>query len=230
MKSPTRPIATINEGPLHAALKQWYAQPGDLVEVPMHGRQIDLVRGELLIEIQTAGFSALRKKLPALLERRPVRLVHPVAVQRWIVRVEGRQLKVLGRRKSPKQGRLEDAFSEIVSLSQILSHPNFSLEILLTHEDEVRRHVPNRAWRRKGWVTAERRLISVVSSHVFGGPRDFLRLLPATMPKSFTTLDVAEQLSVPRGLAQKIAYCLRFAGAIRLDGKRGNAMVYRMED
>jgi hypothetical protein len=138
-------------------------------------------------------------------------------------------MKVLGRRKSPKLGRLEDAFSEIVSLSQILSHPKFSLEILLTHEEEVRRHVPHRAWRRKGWVTAERRLISVVSSHVFGSPSDFLRLLPTTMPMSFTTLDIAEQLGVSRGLAQKIAYCLRSVGAIRVDGKRGNAIVYRIE-
>ena len=46
-------IATLREGPLHAALKAWYRQPGDGVEVPVDCSQVDLVRGGLLVEIQT---------------------------------------------------------------------------------------------------------------------------------------------------------------------------------
>ena len=50
-------IGTLNEGSLHAALKLWYADPGDLVEHPVDGYVIDLVRDDLLIEVQTGGFA-----------------------------------------------------------------------------------------------------------------------------------------------------------------------------
>ena len=39
-------IGLLNEKPLHASLKQWYARPGDRFEVPVHGFVIDIVRDE----------------------------------------------------------------------------------------------------------------------------------------------------------------------------------------
>ena len=51
-------IGLINEKPLHASLKQWYARPGDRFEVPVDGFVIDIVRDNLLIEIQTRNFAA----------------------------------------------------------------------------------------------------------------------------------------------------------------------------
>ena len=53
------------EESLHAALKKWYAQPGDAIEVPLEGFHIDLVRGDLLVEIQTRNFFAIKRKLAA---------------------------------------------------------------------------------------------------------------------------------------------------------------------
>ena len=221
-----RAIATLKEGPLHAALKNWYGQAGDQFEVPIDGRQVDIVRGDLLIEIQTSSFAAIRKKLESLVENHPVRLVHPVAIEKWIVRIddEGHQLS---RRKSPKSGRLEDAFEELVSLPKLLTHTNFSLEILLTQEDEVRKHEPGRVWHRKGWVVVERRLVGVAETRVIVEPRDLKRLLPTGLPRPFTTAHLADRLAISRDLAQKMAYCLRESGAIRADGKHGNAVTYR---
>ena len=46
-------IGLLNEKPLHASLKQWYARPGDRFEVAVGGFVIDIVRDDLLIEIQT---------------------------------------------------------------------------------------------------------------------------------------------------------------------------------
>lgn len=226
--SPIRSIATLNEGPLHTALKAWYARKGDMVEVPMDGRQIDIVRGDLLIEIQTSSLSALRRKLEALLETHLVRLVHPVAYERWILRVEGDQQQVIGRRRSPRRGRLEDAFKELVSVAKLLPHPRFECEILLTREEEVRKHEPGRAWRRRGWVVVERRLLEVVESHLLNEPSDLCRTLPLELPAPFTTGDLAERLRISPNLAQKMAYCLREAGAITVEGKQGNARTYRV--
>ena len=51
-------VGTLREKPLHADLKHWYAEEGDLVEEPVGGYVIDLVRDGLLIEIQTRSFSS----------------------------------------------------------------------------------------------------------------------------------------------------------------------------
>ena len=59
-------IGTLNEGALHAQLKEWYRRPGDLLEQVTGGFVIDLVRGDLLVEIQTGGFAPLRRRLELL--------------------------------------------------------------------------------------------------------------------------------------------------------------------
>ncbi|MBM2850413.1 MAG: hypothetical protein HW418_3355 [Anaerolineales bacterium] len=74
----THTIGTLRETSLHAALKAWYAQPGDEMEASVEGYQIDLRRGAQLIEIQTRNFAALKRKLTQLVERHPVRLVGPL--------------------------------------------------------------------------------------------------------------------------------------------------------
>lgn len=220
-----RSIGTLNEKPLHAALKQWYAQPGDRFEVPVDGYLVDLVRGDLLIEIQTAGFSSMRRKLRALTRTHRVRLVHPIARERWIVKrpCSG---QAGSRRKSPKRGRLEDIFVELVSFPELLAGANLSVEVLLVQEEEVRRLDRRRRRRRGGWVTEERRLLDVVERRCFHAPADMAALLPADLARPFLTSDLAAALGCPRWLAQKMAYCLREMGAITAVGKRGNAIAY----
>ncbi len=222
-------IGTLNEKNLHASLKQWYSEEGDQFEVSLDGYFIDIVRGDLLIEIQTRNFSAMKRKLFDLTERHKVRLVHPVAEQKWIVkRPEGKTGKET-RRKSPKKGTVDHIFEELVYIPQLMANPNFSLEVLLIHEEEIRRHDPERGWRRKGWVTEERRLVDVVDWRVYEVPEDFLvEYIPSDLPEPFGTSDLAEALGKPRSLAQKIAYCLREMGIITLDGKQGNALLYRV--
>lgn len=224
--SPVRHIATRQEGPLHAALKTWYAVPGDRHEVPLDGRQIDLVRGELLVEIQTGSVSAIRGKLTALVATHPVRLVYPIAVERWIVRVDG-EARLLGRRRSPRRGRWEHAFHALVGVAALMPCAAFSIEVVLTREEEVRRHAPGRVWRRKGWEILERRLVDVVDRRLFAHAGDYAALLPAGLPGPFTTADLARALDIDRTLAQKMAYCLRTAGAIDVVGRVGRAVAYQ---
>ena len=145
MSDDTSHIGTLNEKPLHAALKAYYAQPGDRFEVPVDQFHIDLVRGDLLVEFQTAGFGAMRRKLDALLPNHPVRLVHPIAETKWIVKLDRTGTKELYRRKSPKKGCVDDLFEELVSLPTLLANENFSLEVLMIHEEDVRREMDKMA-------------------------------------------------------------------------------------
>jgi hypothetical protein len=221
-------IGELNEQPLHAALKAWYARPGDRVEVPVDGYVIDLVQGELLIEIQTGNFSSIKCKLSKLVARYPVRLVYPIAAEKWIIKLPQHDSAQPQRRKSPKRGRLEAVFSELVSFPRLLLEDNFSLEVVLIHEEEVRRFTNKKRRRKAGWMTVERRLLAVASQHVFEKPSDLSALLPGKLPQEFTTFDLVNTLGVPRRLAQKMAYCLRELSEIVPVGKRGRERLYSL--
>lgn len=222
-----RVIGTLNEGTLHAQLKEWYAEDGDLFEQPVDGYVIDLVRGDLLVEIQTGGFSPLRRKLGRLLDSHRVVLVAPIAHRRRIMKMDVNG-EVLSSRRSPKHGRFEDIFSRLVSFPGLIGHDNFSIELLLTSEDEYRVHQPGKAWRRKGWVTVGRALESVEESRTIASSDDLVAFLPSDLPAPFTTADLAESLQAPRRLAQQMVFCLRELSELQMVGKAGNAIEYAL--
>lgn len=220
-------IGLLNEKPLHASLKQWCAQPGDRFEVAVDGFVIDIVRDDLLLEIQTGNFASIKSKLTNLVRFRTIRLIYPIAQEKWIVKLEKDEGSGVTRRKSPKKGRLEDLFWEMVRLPQLASSPNFSLEVLMIKEEEVRRRNGKRNWRRRGWGIEERRLLEVVDQRLFKEPTDWLRFLPESL-ESFTARDLAEAIDIRKELAQKMAYFLRKAKLIELIGRRGRANLYRV--
>ena len=220
-------IGLLNEKPLHASLKQWYARPGDQFEIPVDGFVIDIVRDDLLIEIQTSNFASIKFKLTNLVRSHRVRLVYPIVQEKWIVRSVTSNGQGASRRKSPKKGRMEDLFRELVSIPGLLMNSNFSLEVLMVQGEEVRRYNETRRRARRRWLIEERRLLSVMGQRSFGQSADWLRFLPDGL-ELFTTSDLASRMKTDRDLAQKTAYCLREAKMIELIGKRGRANLYRV--
>ena len=165
-----------------------------------------------------------------LIENHPVRLVFPIAQEKWIIRFASDGTTEVGRRKSPKQGNIFHLFVELVSLPSLIEQRNFSLEVLLTKEEEIRRDDGRGSWRRKGWSIVDHRLIEVVRRHLFKKPADFLKLVPRDLTEPFTTRDLANGIAQPHWLAQKMAYCLRNMGLIHVMGKDGNALLYAVTD
>ncbi len=228
VSKPPPHIGTLREKSLHASLKKWCSLPGDRFEHPVEGFVIDLVRGDLLIEVQTSGLSAMRSKVSSLLALgHRLRIVHSIPVDRWIVKVD-EDGEVLSRRKSPKHGAPHDIFGELVGMTDLLLEEGLEIELLTTIEEERRRHTPGKSWRRGGWSIAERRLIEVVDIRRLMGIDDLMGLLPPGLPDRFTTADLASKLGRPRRAAQQMAYCLREVGALVPVGKQGNSVEYRV--
>lgn len=218
-------VGTLRETPLHAALKRWYADDGDRFEQPVDGYVIDVVQGGTLVEIQTSGFSAMKAKLEQLLADHDVRIVHPIAVDKWILKIN-EDGEVASRRMSPKHGTAVDLFAELVSFPHLVAHPRLSIDVVLTREEELRTHHPGKAWRRRGWVIEHRRLVEVVDHRTYESPGDLAALLPGDLPSRFTTADIADAVGCRRRIAQQMAYCLRHLDVIEMVDKRGNAIVY----
>jgi hypothetical protein len=207
---------------LHAELKEWLRRPGDLMEGTVWGYRADLIRGDLLIEIQTGNFPQIRAKLARLLKGHNVRLVYPVPERLWVIReVEGKRQ----RRVSPHVGRIEELFNELIYCPTLPLDPNFSLEVLLVHSEETQA-VKWRGRKRTRYTVTERHLVKVVGSTIFEKPEDYLKLIP-DMHGAFT----ARQLSKSRGLritlARRIVYCLAKMGVLEEVGSVARAKLYR---
>lgn len=221
-----RGIGSLNETPLHAELKRRVAPPGSAFEVEVDGYVIDAVSDGLLIEVQTRNLGGMRTKLGALLPENRVRLVLPVPRTRWLEKAhpDGR----IERRRSPKTGRVEQLFAELVYAPTVLAHPNLELEVVLVEDVEERAFATGKAWRRRGWVVSGRRLVAVLERRTFERPEDLLALLPAELPHEFTTAELAGAARLPLRLAQQAAYCLHALELTERVGKRGRAHLYRL--
>lgn len=220
-----RGIGRLAERSLHAAIKRWYASLTDSSEVKVDGFVIDLVRGDTLIEIQTGSFAAIRRKLATLLEKHRVRLVYPIAKRKWIVRVS-RAGKTLGRVKSPREGKLTDLFTELVSMPDLIAHPNLTLDVLMIEQEEVRCDDGKGSWRRHGVSIVDQRLVSVLNRIELHGKDDFLKFLPAGLAAGFTSRELGKAMGERVHVARRVTYCLRKMGAVRQAGVRERQFVY----
>lgn len=216
-----------NEGSLHSAVKEWYTTYGDRLEARVENSIVDIVRGNLLIEIQTGNFAAIRKKLQRLLKNHRIRLVYPVAKEKIITRVSASGNEVLSSRKSSKRGKLIDIFNELVRMPELINEDNLSIEVLLIKQEEVRCEDGKGSWRRKGQSIKDKRLMEVYERVEFENKEDFLIVLPDGLCQPFTTKDLAQTGGYRIGEARKIAYCLKKMGAITETGKKGNAILYK---
>jgi hypothetical protein len=217
----------MTEYSLHTQIKNWYSTQRDEIEVKVDGYIIDVVRDGLLIEIQTRNLSAIKKKLEKLLLTRQVRLVYPIAKLKQIV-YESKSGDFLKKRKSPKKGKLVDLFNEMVHIAQVVNYENFSFEVLLIEEEEVRCNDGKGNWRRKGISIKDRKLLKVFDSVVFEDRNDFLKFLPDNLDGSFTNRILAKEMGISIKLAQKITYCLRKMNALIIDSKKKRELLFRV--
>jgi hypothetical protein len=220
-------IGVLRERTLHAAIKAMLAVPGDRFEVPVGRFVIDLVRADgELVEVQTGGFGPLGAKLDALLDHHRVRIVHPIAANRRIVRVD-EQGEVVSIRRSTKRGSVVEVFDKLTAFPSLLTHPNLTIEVLLLDEDHVRGARPVTA-RRRTRDPGERRLRGVLGRVELNGVDNIVRALAPLPTEPFSTRELASALGCGLLLAQRTAYCLRAVNIIEAAGKHGRAPLHRI--
>ena len=225
-------IGTLREGPLHAAIKDRLAVPGDRAEVKVGRFAIDLVRADgELVEVQTGGFGPLGRKLDALLDEHRMRVVFPVPARRRIVRIDEHG-EIVSSRMSAKRCTELELFDRLVSWPTLVAHPNLTIEVLLCDEDHVRGPEAGRS--RSGRRTRDpgvRQLNDIIERVEVAGPRDALALLPeGTFAEPLTTRELAKQLKVGRVLATRVVYCLRAMELVQSAGNRGRSPLYSLVD
>ena len=216
------------ETSLHRQLKEHYAGRGQQ-EVACQGYRIDAVRNGQLIEIQHGSLAAIRDKITKLLGEHRVKVVKPIVASKRLVKLDGRGGTVLETRQSPKRGGLLDMFDELVYFTRVFPHERLTLEVALVEVEELRYpgHGRRRRRRQRDFQIEDQRLVKLIETRRFRTLSDLRKILPGDLPKPFHTDHLAKGLGVQRWIAQRIAYCLRETGAIRMVGKQGNSLLYK---
>ncbi len=219
------------ESSLHRDLKSLYAGPAAQCEVSVDGYRIDAVARGRLVEVQHASLSAIRGKVHRLLENHRVTVVKPVIARKQLVQLDRPSGQEMARRYSPKRGTLLDVFEDLVYFVSVFPHPRLTLEVPLVEIEEWRYPAQGRrrSWK-KDYGVDDQCLRDIVATERLRRASDLLKLIPAPLPETFDTAQLAGHLSVQRWVAQRIAYCLRECGTVDSVGKRGNSLVYRLKN
>jgi hypothetical protein len=114
----------------------------------------------------------------------------------------------------------------LVYIGKWVNHPNFSLEVLLTSEEELRIADGKGSWRRKGISIVDRRLKKVYENHLFTSPADYKSMIPSNLASPFSNHQIANSLGIPYRLASKMTYTLKQIGVLELDGKPGKPYLF----
>jgi hypothetical protein len=218
-------IGRLNETSLHEQLKYVYAGQRGLVEQLVDGFVVDVLVGNEIVEVQTGSMLRLRRKLEHLVTRHTVRIVHPIAARTRIVKTSpGGEL--VSSRRSPKRGRLEEAFREITSIADLLPHRNIVVDLVMVSVVEIRCDDGRGSWRRKGVSVVERKLDNIEATITLASPDDYVAMLPDCAGDQFTNRDLCTCSGLPYRIVQPMTSSLKKMGLLAVCGRRAREQLF----
>ena len=227
-------IGMLGEKSLHSALKFYYEPDASFHEREAFGFVADIRNEEGIIEIQTRNLYSMKRKLEAYLDKTPVTLVHPVVRQRRIIYLDPETGELSRPRLSPKRGRAEDAFSELVHILGPLGDSRLKIIIPIVDAEEYRVSGAGRKRRRGGAAPLKYELLpnAMVDELVFSTPRELVSLLPEELKVSgeaFTVTELSKKVKLNYRAASAMCAVLLAAGAVERE-RVGRTYLYRIRD
>ena len=226
-------INTYNESSLHNTLKLYYAnQYKGQTEVEADGHIYDILCEDgQVIEIQTKNVGKIARKLTDALEKgHNVRLVYPLVFRKRIL-LSDEKGETISKRLSPKKGSIYDILEELTKITDILLHPNFTLDIVIVnvieHRTQTAHAVQTKNRRRrykKNWLKTNKRLEEILETTEFKTAKDYLTLLPKDIPQEFC----AKDLNLPK-YSHLLLWILSRSSIIEMSSKKGRTFYYKIK-
>lgn len=237
-------FSVLNESSLHKTLKLLYStQYEGETEVELDGHVYDiLTKDNEVIEIQTKNLCKLLPKvMDALQKEHKVRIVHPIIAVNTIELYQEDETFIY-RRKSPRKENIYDIFRELTGIYPVLLNKNFTLEILEIEIIEKRVRTPeevqsknNRRRFKRNWNKVNKSLGQIIHTYKFKTKKDYLSLLPSSLPPEFTSKQLSSALMEQKLPARTyrnsnlILWVLSHMELIEMIGKERNAYVYKIK-
>ena len=220
-------IGTLSERRLHSVLKFYYESDQNLHEIKVGRFFADILTGKQIIEIQTGDLGRLSKKLDVFLKEHNVTVVHPLAKNSVITRIDPKTGEALSRRKSPVHADIYSAVPQLYRIRPYLSSPNLAVRLVFLSVEEYRTPNCSKRGSRKGSVRLERFPEKLHFEIDLSMPEDYLIFLPKGLPEVFTSADV-KRLTHCRDAAT-LMLILTTVGVVERVGKKGNAYIYKIK-
>lgn len=220
-------IGTLGERRLHAAVKRFLSP-----DVSAHEARVGRYRADVLtadghiFEVQTRRMDRLTDKLRAFLADYDVTVVYPVARDKYLSWVDPGTGGVTPPRKSPRHGTVADCLYELFYLTEFLGHPHFHVLVLLADMQEYRTLSGYGREKKRRAPRAERLPRGLVAMYALDAPADYARLIPDTLPESFTAAEFVRAAGIPPAAGSRAMRVLATTGAAHQVGKRGRSYLW----
>lgn len=220
-------IGTLNEKTIHAALKNYYGGDYDQ-EAKIGGFYADVVGENGIIEIQTANWGKLNKKLETMLDACHVTVVYPFEKRVKTSSASDVTGEILKEGVWRNFKDLSYFFLELYRIKSFLTNPNLTVciaELEIERINYVNEKTGKR--RKKGSYTKTPK--ALLREIYLEKPADYLELLPPDikekLPAEFT---VKELTAVVKPTDAKLMLeIFGYLGLTEKFGKKGNGSLYR---
>lgn len=218
-------VGVLREKGIHAVLKRYYQPEAAAREVRVGRFVADAVSPDgSVLEVQTGRLAPLRRKLPALLDRYEVTVVHPLLRVRRVRAVDPQTGELSARRVCGKPETVWNFFYELPPLLPFLQRPNLHFVLPVIETEELRVKGSRRGAR------VDRLPSALCGEYRFRNAQDFLSLLPAGLPSPFTSGDLAQAASLAPEDARMALYVLHALQLCPRCGRRGRSYLYTIQN
>lgn len=226
-------IGTLSEKTVHAILKNYFEPFTDSQEQKIGGFVADIAGENGIIEIQTADFGKMRKKLETFLSVSPVTIVHPVYSKTKIFRLSNETGEVISKRVSPVKENFYSIFPELYKIKSFLKNENLSFHFVMLEADEYRIadavNKPKRSG--KSYAKFDRIPTEFTDELIIERPSDYLYYIPEELRScEFTSRDLAAKAKINLSLAQLALNILTYLNVTEKTGARNRYYLYKVSD
>lgn len=221
-------IGTLMEKTIHSVFKHYYEPNCKYHEVKINNFIADIVKDNIITEIQTTNFNKLRKKIDSYLPDYKLVIVYPITVTNYIHWIDPDTGQISKGRKSPKPASVYDVFTELYKIKFHLNKDNLSFKIPLISSYEYRYLDGYGKDRKKGATKCDKIPSKLLDEISLNSLQDYLHFIPKTLlDVNFTSKDFAKAASISLKLSQLTLNILNYIGLIDKIGKSGRLNLYK---
>ncbi len=216
-------IGTLNEKTIHNTLKNYYCEEISH-EAKIGDFYADAAGENGIIEIQTANFLKLNKKLSGMLRACHVTVVYPFEkiVHNFSINEQTGEVFSSSKRSN---NSYSEFFLELYRIKAFLTNPNLTICIAQLEIEKKSYYKDNRRIRYKGMLK-EKLPVRYIKEIRLDSKEDYLQFIPDGLPEQFTKKDLSKLCkSTDSSIMLEI---LEYVGAVKRVGKKGNAIIYSL--
>lgn len=223
-KRETTNIGTLNEKCIHSTLKYYYSEGMDH-EAKIGDFYADIVTESGIIEIQSANFSRLNKKLETMLNACHVTVVYPLERRVKCISADEKSGEVLNIGQFRTTSSNTKLFLELYRIKSFLTDPNLTICVAELETEKVN-FVDPKTGRRRGRGKYVKTPLRLIREIMLEEPSDYKIFLPDGLPEKFTAKQFQQLVKATD--AKLMLEILSYMGIAEKCGKKGNADLFKV--